>query len=452
MPRENANQSIKPKAVRSAGEPDQVNDRVAKPSPFISSAGLAKAVTQPPILALLWIGVFVHLWSMFETLRTRTHKWDFSLYYLGSYAQSHGINPYTANLVPLAHRLGLQPGLRAGNFDPPFMVIAMEPLTWMSVTAAYWTWFAVNVVALSVALYLLIGRYSSLDRRSASAFVALALIYPPLGTHFYYAQSQIVALLLLVLIMRSMEWDRQSVVGVAFALLSVLRTYPLALGGYFLIRRNWRALVFAALVLSSCLSLTILFAGIDPWRDFFQQVNVSTMDDYSNGPANVALVHTVKVLFALVIGNGSRFAAARLVTATVASIIVLILSVKITIDTSRCPDSDWRVYSLWVVTMLVVSPVTWVHSMILLILPFAKLTIAAFEGRASHRAMWMAVASYLMVSVATGWYQHVGSHDSGHVSAIIAELSPLSLIAAYVSAYWFATDRDFPAAKSAVAA
>jgi hypothetical protein len=135
----------------------------------------------------------------------------------------------------------------------------------------------------------------------------------------------------------------------------------------------------------------------------------------------------------------------------VASIIVLILSVKITIDTSRCPDSDWRVYSLWVVTMLVVSPVTWVHSMILLILPFAKLTIAAFEGRASHRAMWMAVASYLMVSVATGWYQHVGSHDSGHVSAIIAELSPLSLIAAYVSAYWFATDRDFPAAKSAVA-
>jgi glycosyl transferase family 87 len=200
MPRENANQSIKPKAVRSAGEPDQVNDRVAKPSPFISSAGLAKALTQPPILALLWIGVFVHLWSMFETLRTRTHKWDFSLYYLGSYAQSHGINPYTANLVPLAHRLGLQPGLRAGNFDPPFMVIAMEPLTWMSVTAAYWTWFAVNVVALSVALYLLIGRYSSLDRRSASAFVALALIYPPLGTHFYCAQSQIVALLLLVLI------------------------------------------------------------------------------------------------------------------------------------------------------------------------------------------------------------------------------------------------------------
>jgi len=109
------------------------------PSRFISSAGLVNALTKTWILAILWAGVLAHLWKLFETLGDRVHRWDFSLYYLGSYAQSHGINPYTANLASLAHRLGVQSGLGTENFDPPSMVIAMEPFTWMSVTAAYWT-------------------------------------------------------------------------------------------------------------------------------------------------------------------------------------------------------------------------------------------------------------------------------------------------------------------------
>jgi hypothetical protein len=92
--------------------------------------------------------------------------------------------------------------------------------------------------------------------------------------------------------------------------------------------------------------------------------------------------------------------------------------------------------------------VTWVHSLILLILPFAQLTIASIEGRASRRAMWMAVASYAMITIAFGWHQSVGSFDTNQLSSWVAELSPLSLIVAYVSIYWFVTDRDFPAAAA----
>jgi len=420
------------------------------PSRFISSAGLVNALTKTWILAILWAGVLAHLWKLFETLGDRVHRWDFSLYYLGSYAQSHGINPYTANLASLAHRLGVQSGLGTENFDPPSMVTAMEPFTWMSRDGGLLDWFAINVVALAVAFYLLIGRYFSAHRRSASAFLALALIYPPLGIHFYYAQSQIVALLLLVLIMRSMERDRQPAVGVAFALLSVLRTYPMTLGGYFLIRRNWRTLLFAALAVMTCLSLTIFFAGVEPWRSFFRQANVSTMDDYSNSPSNVALVHTVLRLLTLVASEGPTFRVqvARLVTVTFTNLAFVMLSVKVTAERWERPDEDSRVYSLWVVAMLMVSPVTWVHSLILLILPFAQLTIASIEGRASRRAMWMAVASYAMITIAFGWHKSVGSFDTNQLSSWVAELSPLSLIVAYVSIYWFVTDRDFPAAAA----
>jgi uncharacterized membrane protein len=417
----------------------------------ISGAGLVKALTQPPILALLWVGVFIHLWSMFETLRTRMYKWDFSLYYLTAYAQSHGVNPYVTDLTSMAHHLGVA-GLVNGNFlDVPFLVIAMEPLTWLSVPAAYWTWFTINVIALAVALLLLLRRNPSFDRRYLSAWLALALLYPPLGVHFYYAQSQIVVLLILVLMMQSMERKHQGAAGIMLGLVSILRAYPLALGGYFLIRRKWRALFYAAFAVLICFLLAVIAAGLDPWQAFFHQISVHFIYKHSRGPGNVALVQTVSFMLLLMTGSGSGFAfeVTRLLVAGLANLVILLISAKVTIDSWQRPDSDARVFSLWIVTMLLVSPVTWVHSLIILILPFTQLTFATAAGRASHRAMWTAVASYLMVAIATGWYQHVGSYRIGPVSAIIAELSPLSLLAAYVSMYWFVTDRELPMEEGA---
>jgi hypothetical protein len=125
----------------------------------ISAAGLVNALTKPQILLILWTGVFVHLWALFETIRGRAYRWDFSLYYLAAYAQRHGVNPYTSDLTPFSQRLGIA-GLGGGNFlEVPFMVTAMEPLTWLSVAAAYWTWSAINVLALGFALFLLLRRH-----------------------------------------------------------------------------------------------------------------------------------------------------------------------------------------------------------------------------------------------------------------------------------------------------
>lgn len=325
---------------------------------------------------------------------------------------------------------------------------------WLSVPAAYCTWFAINVVALTLALFLLLRGHPAMRPRFLLAWLALAFLHPSFGMHFYYAQSQIVVLLMLVLIMRWMERDHAAAAGVMFGIVSILRAYPLALGGYFLVRRNWRALIYAAIAIAACFALTVAVAGLEPWRGFLLQLSVHTVDNHWDSPANVALVHTVSRFLALVIGYGTAFPLqiTRLVAATFANLAIVVLSLKVTADSRQLPDDDWRVYSLWVVTMLLVSPVTWVHSLILLILPFAKLTIATVEGRASRRAMWMAVASYAMISVASGWHQSVGTYDTNQLSSWVAELSPLSLIAAYVSIYWFATDRNFPAAQSALAA
>jgi hypothetical protein len=68
------------------------------------------------------------------------------------------------------------------------------------------------------------------------------------------------------------------------------------------------------------------------------------------------------------------------------------------------------------------------------------MAIAAKRGRASHRAIWMAVASFLLVAPAASVRIAFGEHPHGILRSLAGEGSLMTLAMAYVSAYWFATD------------
>jgi hypothetical protein len=56
------------------------------------------------------------------------------------------------------------------------------------------------------------------------------------------------------------------------------------------------------------------------------------------------------------------------------------------------------------------------------------------------RAIWMAVAGFLLIALVTSRPAAFGRHSHGVLPVLIAECSFLSLIIAYVSMYWFACD------------
>jgi hypothetical protein len=80
---------------------------------------------------------------------------------------------------------------------------------------------------------------------------------------------------------------------------------------------------------------------------------------------------------------------------------------------------------------VLLAPTAWVHYLVLMLLPFIMMAIAAKCGRASHRAIWMAVASFRIA---------FGEHPHGILRSLAGEGSFMTLATAYVSAYWFATD------------
>src|ERR1700687_1183494 len=138
----------------------------------------------------------------------------------------------------------------------------------MSPVRAYWTWIALNALAMAVALALLLGPRSNLDIVTALSIAGFTILFPAFGDNFEYAQAQAIVLLLLAVAMRSLERGKDRAAGAALAIAILLRIFPAIMFGYLLVRRRWRALGFAIACLTIGAAITIGFVGLRTALDF----------------------------------------------------------------------------------------------------------------------------------------------------------------------------------------
>ena len=93
-----------------------------------------------------------------------------------------------------------------------------------------------------------------------------------------------------------------------------------------------------------------------------------------------------------------------------------------------------RGFGLWVVTAVLLSPVAWIHYMVLLLVPFSQIASVAMQGTLNPRITSVTLASYLLIT-----FLPLAQLLTG--SAALGECAFLSLAAVYLSAYWFATEQ-----------
>jgi hypothetical protein len=132
--------------------------------------------------------------------------------------------------------------------------------------------------------------------------------------------------------------------------------------------------------------------------------------------------------------------ARRIVTA-ICEIAIVAFTYVSTAAPSADRDADSRAFSLWVVATVLLAPTAWYHYLVLLFIPFAQLASAASAGRASNRSVWMAAASVMTLSgalIVRG--PLIGLLSAGTLAAV-REAPFASLVMAYISAYWFVSDR-----------
>jgi len=339
----------------------------------------------------------VYAFTFLPGLAARANQFDFSHYYVSALAMRQGIDPYLTDLTPLATSLGLKINEINHATYPPTFVLCFEPLTLLPPLPAYWLWVGMNILFLAGALYLLSkGLPKNNDLRLA--LVGLAILYAPVSDNFYYAQTQILILLLLTLFMRWMESGRQRLAGAILGVAVLLKLFPLILVGYLLLRRQRTALLSAGLTLISGGVLTLALVGLGRSLGFFQALPFLTDPYWLGRPANVALGAMVSRMFWYSAGYFDP--AADFIRSTevlLSQLFLLGLTTHATLKSSKLSGNrEQHVIALWIITAVLLSPTAWFHYLVLLLIPYALLVRQLLRGEASMVAAWLGLASYVL--------------------------------------------------------
>ncbi|HEY9157513.1 glycosyltransferase family 87 protein [Candidatus Binatus sp.] len=425
----------------------------------MNSERLAAAMRQPAILAVVWLCALLMLTGTLTKMPGQWHRRDFSNYYESAWALRHGIDPYSTDLTPIGAQLGLETGGLLHASETPAFLLCFEPLTRLRPRGAFWIWSAINFSALAIAMYLLLAHRRGLSGRTAWLLAGLILMSAPVNLNFYWGQSQLIVLALMAGAMRAMERERDGAAGLLIASSGLLRAYPLLLVGYFVVRRKWRAVAFATAGIAAGVFVTVAVLGLTQSLSFIY--GALWLTDYSvvNRVDNLSLGPFVSRTFWALTGtaSGSSTDWIRRAGIAVADIVVLGMTIRATLAKANRRDPDWRIYSLWIATSIMLSPVGWHHYLVLLAIPFVQMVASAADGRSSPRAVWMAALSYVLSAVSLRVFNRFLIPPPTEFQLIfpslaraLEETSFIALLTGYIATYWFATDhvRDVPATQN----
>jgi Glycosyltransferase family 87 len=398
-----------------------------------AASGRSRTIIQSAIALLLWALVLASISAFAMMLKNfdRAEHEDFAVYYLEGQELRNGVNPYTTNFMAAARAQGFTTHDIGHGSDPPtFVAFLIEPLTLLPIRTAYWIWQAANLLCLAASLTLLSGAQAGFVSSFAAAFVLLTIFYPPIPAHFLFGQSKLPVLLLLVIAMRSLERNRDRSAGVALAIAVLLRFFPLVMTGYLVLQRRWRALTFMVLAIVIGALLTIAVSGLTNCVSFFVSASGLVNDSVAEINRDISLYFFVSRKLAAISQNlGIPGESVRLAVVYTIDLALVAATTRVTLAFPPNGDPGSRLFSLWVATSIFLLPVAWDYDLTLMLIPFALITVAAAGRQVSRRTIAMAIISYVVLV----WWEFVArsANEGGFYS----------MLAAYLAAYWFATDQ-----------
>ncbi len=394
---------------------------------------------RPWALASLWLLVFGYAVRFaLAKLPQPPHFSDFNHFYVAALLLRQGLNPYTI-LDAVAHSLGLDvAGIHSTSQTPTFL-LCFEPLIRFSPLEAYWIWSGLSFLAFVLALYLLLRTEMRFETRQLCLFSALVFIYPAVYEHLVFANAQTIILLLIVVAMYCLRRGSDAGAGLALALATALKAYPWVFAVYLLCLRRWRALIWMIIAGAAIGLLTLWGVGLASFS-FLNSIGTTAASGFLAVPGIPSLDAAVSRLFWSQ-GNVALTPAtdlARRGAIAIAELAVFALTIAAT--ASARPDRRARAFSLWVPAMILLSPYSDPHYLIMLVLPFAVIADATRAGDAPPRAIYAAIASYLLTF---SRYPLTLLHHLLPISPVLlrraGEFWFLALALAYLAAYWLAT-------------
>jgi hypothetical protein len=331
------------------------------------------------LAAFFWLPALVIAWACRYELRAREALEDFGVFRKAALAVVHGRSPYVhPTAAAVAH------------FDkfvyPPIAALLVAPLAALPSEASRLLMFVAGLAAVLAALRLLgveDWRCYSVAIVSAPAINSLAL-------------GALTSFLMLGTALAWRHREAPRVAGAATAFTAVLKLFLWPLAIWLLATRRWRAAVISAAV-----GLILLLGG---WA----------VIDFAGLRSYPTLVHLLEKVEAPVSYSTVALLGLSGGAQTAATVVLSLAAVAGVVLAARGRDGDRRAFAVAVLASLVVTPLVWLHYLLLLYVP-----IALYRPRLS--GLWF-VPLLLWVTPST--------HSQGTTWRIALALGVVAVVAA----------------------
>jgi hypothetical protein len=334
-------------------------------------------------------------------------KWgaaDFTAYYTAARLIRSGTSPYDEEAFA---REMASLGFR--NDRPyiyfPLLAIAITPLTLFPPRQAVTIWFWLNV-ALQVSSTILMIRTLGIWRKQKVAAVALLLaaltFYPGVFTVFV-GQANSLLLALLVLAWYLARRGSDELAGVAIAAASLVKIFPFCTALYFLWKGKYKLFLCTLGALIILAGFSIAVVGLDPHVAYVRSVLPTQL--VKPHPLNQSL--SAFFARALPAGQIGGLPLWRLLSLSASAAFVLGTVLLIPPGTRSKGLFDLE-FALVVMSMLLVSTVSWVGTLTLLLVPYAA--VAANLAECDRKdALFPSIAA-LVSFLAINWHRAVETY------------------------------------------
>jgi hypothetical protein len=307
-----------------------------------------------------------------------------------------------------------------------FLALPFAGMAYVPATVA-WNLLSLVLLAGSLVVLLLELRFDATPSHLVLLSVVLGL-WPPLWFHLAQGQLGIAILFLLTLAWRAARNGRDTIAGSIIGLAAAIKIFPAVLIAYFIFRRRFRLAISGILAFALISAVTLLITGPDTFRDYLIIV-LPTLKRFNEYGRNASLTGFFS----------------RLVNPSLAGVVALMASVwvagAIWVRSTRADFDEG--FALAITGTLLITPLTWPHSLVILLLPLA--VYRARLAYADSLSRWLAGAGWLLMAVPQTLLP--GFDESKPASAAVS-LTVLSVNFYGLLAFFLAQTRIHPACQS----
>lgn len=321
--------------------------------------------------------------------------------YTYSQTGSDLLQDYYAGIAIRTNNSIYDPNSNYPNNHPPFTVLMLLPLTFFSPNTAFVIWGI-------VCLLIYIGLFLILDRSLAIKLITpwklliigVGLIWYPFIAHISLGQISIVVAASVIEAWYLLRTKHEKLAGIMLGFATAFKLYPILLILYLLLRKRYKALtimVFSTIGFSIIPLLVI--QPTDYWL-YITQIIRSNTAAQAVFPINISLTGLIGRLMIdgpwitpLIVAPQ----AGRKVIIIVNFLMVLATVIRL----RKLSHSAWNediAYTSICITILLVSPISWQHSLILLLLPFSIL-LYRYQQCPSLSLRFLSLITFLIFSM-----------------------------------------------------